>query len=186
MTDVTPEEYWFTTSTGLNVHVRAERPEDAGHLIDLFEHLGTNSRFMRFSKVLDHPDPQLVRQEAERLAKLEPPRDMAWLAFADLPGEQEEPVAGARYVRLPDDPLTAEVAISVRDDLQRQGIGSQLLRFIAEHARQHGVQRLVASFRSENRAIWALLKHTRYPVTYEVHGPEVHAVVDLTSPLQPS
>lgn len=186
MTDDMPEEFRFTTSTGLNVRVRAERPEDAVHLIHLFEHLSATSRYLRFSKALDNPDPERVRQEAERLARLEPPRDLAWLAFADLPGEIDEPVAGARYVRLPDDPLTAEVAISVRDDLQRQGIGSQLLKFVIEHARQHGIRRLVATFRSENRAIWALLKYARYPVSYEVHGAEVQAIVDLTAPLEPS
>lgn len=178
------DEYRFQTVSGLVVRVRPERPEDAVHLIRLFGSLSPDSRFLRFSKALQAPDPDLVRREAERLARLEPPVDVAWLAFADLPATPDEPIAAARYVRLPDDPLSAEVAVSVRDDMQRQGIGSTLLRYMAEHARQHGVQRLVATFRSENRAVWSLLRRTPYRFTWDVDGPEVHAAIELAAPVQ--
>lgn len=177
-------DYRFQTASGLEVRVRPEQPEDAEHLIRLFGSLSPNSRFLRFSKALQNPDPERVRQEAERLARLGPPTDMAWLAFADLPGEPDAPIAGVRYVRLPDDPAAAEVGVSVRDDLQRQGIGSQLLKFIADQAREDGIERLVATFRSENRAIWALLRRAPYRFTWEVDGPEVHAAIDLTAPEQ--
>ena len=91
-----------------------------------------------------------------------------------------QPIAGARYDRLSAD--TAEIAISVRDDMQRRGIGSELLRFITEKARQEGIRRLVATFRAENRGVWALFGHSPYPVTREIHGAEVDAVIDLTAP----
>jgi RimJ/RimL family protein N-acetyltransferase len=175
------DEYRFQTAGGLAVRVRSERPEDAVHLVRLFSGLSPDSRFLRFSKALQDPSPELVRREAERLAGLEPPVDFAWLAFADLPGAPDEPVAGARYVRMQDDPTSAEVAISVRDDVQRQGIGSTLLGFMAEHARQHGMRRLVATFRSENRAVWALLRRSPYRVIWDVDGSEVRAAIDLTA-----
>lgn len=171
-------EYRFADRTGLEIRVRPETPKDAAHLVDLFGHLSPTSRYLRFSKAMDDPSPERVRAEAERLAQLGPPRDMAWLAFADLPGEPNEPIAGARYDRVSAD--TAEVAISVRDDMQRRGIGSELLRFITEKARQEGFRRLVATYRAENRGIWAMLKHSPYPVTRELHGSEVDAVIDLS------
>lgn len=177
-----PEGFRFRTAAGLEVWVRPERPEDGPHLVRLFQALSPESRFLRFSKSLAEPAPELVEQEAQRLARLQPPDDVAWLAFADLPGAPSEPVAAARYVRLPGDPTTAEAAISVRDDLQRQGIGSYLLKFMAEHARQHGVRRLVAVFRPENRAVWALLRRSPYPVHWEVDAGQVEAIIDLTQP----
>lgn len=172
--------YRFRDREGLEIRVRPETPADADHLVDLFGHLSPASRYLRFSKAMDDPDPERVAEEAERLARLGPPRDMAWLAFADLPGEPDEPIAGARYDRLTDD--TAEVAITVRDDMQRRGIGSELLKFIVEQARRDGIRRLVAIYRVENRGIWALLKHAPYPVTREIHGGEVEVSVDLTEP----
>lgn len=174
--------FGFQTKSGLAVRVRPEQPGDADLLLRLFEHLGPQSRYLRFSKTLANPDPDLVRREAERLAQAGPPVDMAWLAFADLPDAPNEPVAAARYVLLSDDPESAEVAISVRDDMQRQGIGSTLLKFVAEHARQRGLKRLVATFRQENRAVWSLLRHAPYRVTWKISGPQVDADIDLTTP----
>ena len=167
----------FRDRNGLEIRVRPETPADAAHLVDLFGNLSPTSRYLRFSKVMDDPSPERVLAEAERLARLGPPQDMAWLAFADLPGEPDEPIAGARYDRVSAD--TAEVAISVRDDMQRRGIGSELLKYITEKARQEGIRRLVATFRAENRAVWALFGHSPYPVTREIHGAEVDAVIDL-------
>ena len=171
---------WTTleTTSGLVLRVRPEQPDDGPALVRLFSHLSPSSRFLRFSKVMDEPDPQRVQQEAERLARLGPPNDMAWLAFADSPEEAAVPLAVVRYVRTA--PGEAELAIAVRDDMQRQGIGSALLLHACVQAQQDGLERLTATFRSENRGIWALLKRSPFPVSWTVDGPEISAVVDLT------
>lgn len=171
---------WTTleTTSGLALRVRPEQSGDGAALVELFSRLSPSSRFLRFSKVLDHPDPQRVQREAERLAQLGPPTDMAWLAFADLPEADDGPVAAVRYVRTAPD--EAELAIAVRDDVQQRGIGSALLLFACTQAQQDGIERLTATFRSENRGIWALLKRSPFPVSWEVDGPEINAVVDLT------
>lgn len=169
--------YSFTTEKGLEIRVHPENPQDSGHLIDLFEHLGPQSRYFRFSTTLR--DPEAVRREAERLARLEAPQEMAWLAFADLPGEPGAPIGGVRLAII--EPGVAEVAISVRDDLQRQGIGTELLAFALEQARAAGIDRIVANFLATNRAIWRLLRHSRFPTTIELHGSEVSAAIDLTA-----
>jgi acetyltransferase len=167
----------FQTEKGLEVRVRPEQPTDTPYLVDLYQHLSPNSRYMRFGKAVTNPDPVRVEEEAERLARMEPPKDMAWLAFADLPSQPNAPVAGARYTRVSQD--TAELAISVRDDLQRQGIGSQLLRFLQERAREDGIRFIVVNFRTDNRAVWRLIRHSQFPVDVQMRGPEVRAVVRL-------
>jgi GNAT superfamily N-acetyltransferase len=171
---------WTTlpTSSGLTLRVRPEQPDDGPILVELFSRLSPSSRFLRFSKVMDDPDPQRVQQEAERLARLGPPTDMAWLAFADLPELNGAPAAVVRYMRT--EPAEAELAVAVRDDVQRQGIGTALLLFACTQAQQNGIERLTAIFRSENRGVWALLKRSPFPVSWSVDGPEISAVVDLT------
>lgn len=171
---------WTTVETtgGVALRVRPEQPGDGPALVALFSHLSPSSRFLRFSKVMDQPDPQRVQQEAERLARLGPPTDMAWLAFADLIEPADVPVAVVRYVRT--ELGEAELAVAVRDDMQQRGIGSALLRFACTQAQQDGIQRLVATFRSENRGVWALLKRSPFPISWEADGPEINAVVDLT------
>ena len=177
---------WTTlhTRSGLEVRVRKEIPGDAPYLLALFESLSPDSRFLRFSKVMDDPNPEQVRAEAERLADTAlPPIDSGWLAFVDLPGEPETPIASVRYVLR--EPGVAELAISVRDDLQRQGIGTRLLQFAMEKARQDGIRQMVASFRSNNRGVWRLLRRSPYPVTLRLHGSEAEAIIDLTADRPP-
>lgn len=176
----TGEPTWTTleTASGMVLRVRAEQPGDGPVLVELFSHLSPSSRYLRFSKSMDNPDPRRVQQEAERLAQIGPPVDMAWLAFADLPDQPPVPVGGVRYDRTK--PGEAELAVEVRDDMQQRGIGTALLRFACSHAQQEGLQRLTATFRSENRGIWALLKRSPFPVSWKLDGPEVNAVIDLT------
>lgn len=169
----------FTTRDGLAVRVRPEQAGDAAHLVDLFGHLSADSRFLRFSKSMADPNPELVRREAERLARLGPPEEMAWLAFADLPDQPDAAVAAVRFVMVQSG--VAELAITVRDDVQRRGIGAALLIFACQQARALGVQRLVAVFRSENKAIWSLVRHSPYPTRTVLDGPEVSAEIDLTA-----
>jgi GNAT superfamily N-acetyltransferase len=177
----TTEPDWTTleTTSGLTLRVRPEQPGDGPMLVELFSRLSPSSRFLRFSKVMDAPDPQRVQQEAERLAQLGPPTDMAWLAFVTLTELNGAPAAAVRYVRT--GPGEAELAVAVRDDLQQRGIGTALLLFASNQAKQDGIKRLTATFRSENRGVWALLKRSPFPVSWEVDGPEISAVVDLTA-----
>jgi acetyltransferase len=176
----------FLTRDGLEVRVRQEQAGDAGHLVNLFQHLGPASRYYRFSKDATHADPAAIQRRAEELARQGPPHDMAWLAFADLPEEPEAAVAAARYVRLDGEEGVGELAISVRDDLQRQGIGSQMLRFLLEQARADGMRRLVANFQATNQGVWGLLRHSPYPVTTALDGSMVQAEVDLSPPVADS
>ncbi len=173
----------FTTEAGLKVKVYRIRPEDAENLVNLFEHLSDTSRYQRFNETLSNSDPQFIWQTAQRMATVEPKQGAAWVAFADLPGEPNAPVAGARYMYLPNGP-SAEVSIAVRDDLHRQGIGAELMRYLARHASSHRVKRLTATFDTGNKAVWKLVHEAPYAVMTTVHGPETEVVIDLTKPVE--
>ena len=61
------ETYSFMTKDGQEVLVRPLEPADAHHLVDLFNHMGPASRYLRFNLALTDPDPDLVWLEAKRL-----------------------------------------------------------------------------------------------------------------------
>ena len=64
----------------------------------------------------------------------------------------------ARFVRLHDDPETAEVAIVVADDFQGRGVGSLLARELAARARGLGVKRFTATMAGDNRPALRLME----------------------------
>ncbi|HSG17680.1 MAG TPA: GNAT family N-acetyltransferase [Anaerolineae bacterium] len=170
----------FQAKDGLVLWFRPLTVEDAHHLVDLFEHMGPESRFLRFNLALPNPDPELIWSEARRLSRLDPERDGAWLVFADLPDQDDAPVGGVRYVRLDDE--TAEASLAVRDDMQRKGIGGEMLRFLVEQARAAGVQRLVATVQRGNRPLWHLLQSSGLEIEMASEGSYTNIAVELTQP----
>lgn len=167
----------FRSKNGLLLRIRPLQPEDARHLVNLFEHMGQESRYLRFNLALTDPSPDLVWAEAERLARIDPEQDGAWLVFADLSDQPEAPIAGARFVRT--DETTAEVSLAVRDDMQNQGIGSHLLRFVIEQARVAGVCRLTAAIQRNNRPLWYLLKRSGLKLEFTYDGSIAVVETDL-------
>lgn len=174
----------FVAKNGLQLTVRPIQPEDAPLLVDLFEHMGPNSRYLRFNQSLNNPDPKLVWAEARRLANFDPEQAGAWLAFADLPGENEAPVAGVRYVRISED--AAEASLVVRDDLQDIGIGTELARFLVKEARAAGLLRLTASIQAGNRRLWHILHKMDVSYRRELSSGYATVEVELASIGEPS
>jgi L-amino acid N-acyltransferase YncA len=91
-------------------------------------------------------------------------------------------VAVARCVRLPEDEHTAEWAIVVCDGLQGQGLGTALIRALADEALHQGIHRFRGTVAGENRAVLRLLHH----VTDQfATGPLSRGVRDVFVELEP-
>ncbi|MEA3334421.1 MAG: GNAT family N-acetyltransferase [Chloroflexota bacterium] len=172
-------ELSFETDDGLAVWVRKEGPDDVPFLLEFFEHMGPESRYQRFNEVINNPDPAVVRREAQRLVQLSSERGGGWLAFSDLPDQKDAMIAGAHFVRT--DPDAVELAVSVRDDLQRHGIATQFLALVVEQLRSEGLNTIKASFRADNRAVWAMLRSLPYRVSVTVSGSTADISVDIQS-----
>lgn len=167
----------FQTKDGMSIRVRPLQPKDVGHLVDIFENMGEESRYTRFNMSMTDPDPEFVLQEAAEMVNIDRPENDGWLAFADLPDRPDTPVAGIRYVRSGDG--EAEVAISVRDDMQNKGIGTALLAFLFEQAKLAGIKKLVAYAQRNNRPLWQILSKSELPIKRTPDGSNVFLEVEL-------
>ena len=123
------------------LRVRPLGPADEPLLDALHEALGNRSRYQRYHTA----KPRLSARERRFLAATDG-RDHVALLAQDADGA---PVAVARYVRLRDEPGTAEVAAEVVDAHQRRGIASRLLADLAARAAASGVSRFTATVLSE-------------------------------------
>lgn len=168
----------FTAKDGVDVWVRLLRQKDAPYLVDLFEHMSSESRYRRFHQPTDNVPPEQVWAEARRIATAVPDEQLGLIAFSTLPGEGEVAVGVARVVWLSDS--VAEVAMSVRDDRQGQGIGKRLLTMILELAQITGAEKVVGMVQNDNMPMWYLFDQLPYPVTRLVDGSESEITIDLT------
>lgn len=67
-------------------------------------------------------------------------------------------IGGIRFVRI-DPPDKAEVAITVHDEFQKQGLGTHLMTLIHPLARERGIRRFTAEVLTENQEVKKLLQY---------------------------
>jgi RimJ/RimL family protein N-acetyltransferase len=147
---------------GRQVRVRHLQREDAPRLERLFYQLSSESRYRRFFAPVDHVDPARVREEARRLATIDPRREAALVAVI-AEADQEEIVAVARFTRLLSSVHAAEASIVVRDDLQSQGVGIQLFDLLIQVALARGIEHLVLLTHADNLGMINLVKRLGLP-----------------------
>ena len=136
---------------GSAVLIRQVRSTDAAPLADGFSRLSAASRRMRFLGV----KKALSAAELRYLTDVDH-HDHEALAAVDRASGQG--VGIARYVRDADDPQAAEVAVTIVDDWQGRGLGTELLAALSDRARQEGIRRLTALTDAGNVAVAALLR----------------------------
>ena len=65
----------------------------------------------------------------------------------------------ARYIRDRGDPHTAEIAVTIVDDWQGRGLGTELLARLSDRACQEGIRRFTALVAADNAAMAGLLRN---------------------------
>jgi RimJ/RimL family protein N-acetyltransferase len=139
--------------SGAVVAIRPIEPDDGERLAAAFARLSPDSRYRRFLSVKS----RLSATETHYLIDAVDGRDH--VALVATPARDPERIlAVARFVRLPDDPDTAEFAIVVGDELQGQGLGTVLLQRLADEAVALGVRRFSALMLSDNVAAHRLVE----------------------------
>ncbi|MGA2211062.1 MAG: GNAT family N-acetyltransferase [Acidimicrobiales bacterium] len=130
------------------VLVRPVRPTDRHELAVGYEHLSAQARHLRFFTA----PSRLSDADLEYLTNLDLKCHFAWAAFAlDEPGQPG--IGVARYIRDHAQSDHAEVAVTVLDDYQRRGLGTLLLRMLADQARHNGITTFVGHILWDNREL---------------------------------
>jgi RimJ/RimL family protein N-acetyltransferase len=162
----------FALRDGRTVVLRPIDPQDAPMLVDLHDHLSSESQYFRFFG----PKPKLTHAEAEYLANVDFHKRFAIVAEIDNDGTRELVAVGRFDVNAPG---VAEAAIVVRDDHQHVGLGTAILDRMREVGRGAGLDAFRAEVLAENTRMIELLAANGLDVT-----PAEGGVVHVTAPLE--
>ena len=137
---------------GSKVVIRQVHSADAALLADGFARLSSLSRRMRFLTT----KKELSRAELRYFTDVDHHDHEALGALNHADGRG---VGIARYIRHAEDPQAAEIAVTIVDDWQGRGLGTELLARLSGRARQEGIHRFTALVADDNMAMAGLLRN---------------------------
>jgi RimJ/RimL family protein N-acetyltransferase len=132
------------------VRIRPIRPDDAARIREAFARLSEESRRLRFLG----PKNGLSPAELRYFTEVDHHSHEALVAVSRFTGRG---LGVVRYVRDPHDREVADVAVTVIDEWQARGLGTELMDRLAERARCEGVHRFTALISTDNRAARRML-----------------------------
>jgi RimJ/RimL family protein N-acetyltransferase len=169
--DTTVVPYRITLRSGQRVLIRAVRPDDAPGLAEAYEQLSETSRYRRFFAV----KPHLSEQSLAYFTDVDHHDHEALVAVSPGTGQL---VGVARFIRDPRQPDQAEVAVTVVDSWQRRGLGTVLLRELAQRAAEEGIGHFTAEILADNQPMLNLAHRLGHADTTR-SGSTVSARIDL-------
>ena len=156
---------------GRPVKIRALRPDDKTSMLAAIDRTGTESLTRRFFVTKRH----FSDKETAFFMKIDFVNHVALVAEIDEDGGTAI-VGGGRYVVV--ESGQAEIAFTVVDAFQRQGLGAILVRHVVGLARAAGLKQLSADVLRDNRA----MLHVLGKFGFQTRGTDPQ-VVHLTLPL---
>ncbi|MEK7995986.1 MAG: GNAT family N-acetyltransferase [Planctomycetota bacterium] len=171
-----PEELerYDTLRDGTEIFFRPIKPTDEPSLSEMLYSLSEKSvrtRYMIHTMAFPHKDIQ-------RLTNIDYKQDVAIVGVVPRVSG-EEIVAIAQYFL---DPKTqsAEVAFLVQDEWQRKGMGTFLLDYVTQIARQRGVKKFWAKVLPNNEPMLTIFHNSGYKINTEFDGDAYDISYDLT------
>jgi RimJ/RimL family protein N-acetyltransferase len=161
---------------GTPVVMRVALPEDRPKVVAAFGKLDPDSIYTRFFSMRK----ELTPAELDRFGATDFVNFVSLAALMGS-GSDETLIGGASYVVLPsaDGARSAEVAFTIEEDYQGQGLASKLMRMLAGIARQHGIAQFEAEVLAGNAPMLKVFERSGLPLTKTKEGGVTHLVMDL-------
>ena len=159
---------------GSSITIRPISVDDRQALAEGFERLSPESRYRRFFTPVTH----LSDRELDYLTNIDHHDHEALVALNPADGRG---VGIARYIRHPGDPHAAEVAVTIVDDWQGRGLGTELVTRLSGRARCEGICRFTALVAEDNTVVARMLGNSSARLAGRGPG-TVEYQIPLTSP----
>jgi GNAT superfamily N-acetyltransferase len=141
-----------TLNDGTVVSLHSIDSCDRQCIVDAFENLSCRTRQSRYHI----PIKKLPNSYLKSLLRADNKKNVVVVAHYN-DGEQEYPAGLARYVCLEGEPGAAEFSITITDDYQGKGLGTQMLKYLVAHAQTNQISILRGYVLSSNKPMIKIL-----------------------------
>jgi GNAT superfamily N-acetyltransferase len=142
--------------------------DDAEAVAALHQNLDDRDRYLRFFTLSSAHLAQLVKELTEP--------GVGQCAVGAFDGDR---LIGVANYAASTDPLVADMAVVVAHKEHSRGVGTALLRYLAEIASSQGIRRFAADVLAENQLMFQVLFDFGWPRTRLSYGPISHMEFEL-------
>jgi RimJ/RimL family protein N-acetyltransferase len=176
MQDAAKYDKTETLKNGTAVTIRAITPADKDRLSEAFHNLEAESVYTRFF----HHKKTLTEAELTAATEVDFEKVVALVATVGK-GDDEVIIGAGRYVSFGDARSlpSAEVAFTIEEDYQGQGLASRLLGHLVAIGREKGISRFEAEVLSENKAMLTVFERSGLPMKKAYQGGSLHVTLSL-------
>ncbi|HXP47811.1 MAG TPA: bifunctional acetate--CoA ligase family protein/GNAT family N-acetyltransferase, partial [Terriglobales bacterium] len=168
----------WTMKDGTAVTIRPIRPEDEPLIIKFHEKLSARSVYLRYFQ----PMKLSTRTAHERLTRIcfiDYDREMALVAERRDPAGGEPQILGVTRLSKIHGTDSAESAVVILDEVQHQGLGTELVRRSLNVARAEKLKKVISNILPENLEMRAVCKRLGFSLHHEMEDNIVRGVLEL-------
>jgi acetyltransferase len=160
-------EFDVTLRDGRAVHIRAMRPSDEAELLQAFERLSPDARYMRFMRTVRE-----VNLERLRKALASFPESGVGI-LATVPAADGIDIVGTAIFVIGSDPSTCEFAITIAADYGGAGLGRTLMTALVDAAKRRGLEEMEGFVLAANKPMLRLAARVGFSTSRD---PDDHAI----------
>ncbi|HEY82158.1 MAG TPA: GNAT family N-acetyltransferase [Dehalococcoidia bacterium] len=158
---------------GSRILLRPIKREDTEKWLAFYRRLSQQTLYLRFGRVPKEMGPE----DALRFCTVDYNNTFALVAEVQK-GEGKEIIAIGRYYRLPNK-RAARVAFAIEDAYHGKGIGTRLIEWLANIARDHGITVFEGDVLAENERMMAVLRDYGFHIESELKNGVYHVTVPI-------
>jgi acetyltransferase len=177
-----PAQYLSTyrIENGATVRIRPIRPEDEPAMVQFHKNLSDSTVYMRYVGFMKL-QRRIAHERLARICFIDYDREMVLVAEQPASPAGDAEIIGVGRLSKLHGQNEAEFAVLIRDDFQRQGMGSELLRRLLAVAKDEKLDRVLAVMSAENVAMQKMATRAGFRLQPPNGDQLITAILDITS-----
>ncbi len=149
---------------GVSVTVRPIRPEDEPLMVKFHETLSERSVYLRYFTQLKL-DQRIAHERLSRICFIDYDREMVLVAERRNPNTHASEIIGVGRLSKDHGANEAEFALTIGDQWQGHGLGTQLLNLLVGVGREEKLERITATILADNHEMQRIARKLGFKVT---------------------
>jgi acetyltransferase len=150
---------------GTSVQIRPIRPEDEPLLVKFHQTLSERSVYLRYFAP-QKLEQRIAHVRLSRICFTDYDREMVLVVERRDPKTQETEILGVGRLSKLHGPNEAEFALTVSDQWQGHGLGTQLLKLLVQVGRDEKLERITATMLADNREMQHVARKAGFKVIH--------------------